>query len=102
MPIAKLFLFLFPQSFPPGGLRLFHFPIQLVLASLQRSGSRLIPATSADGYFRYVPKSVVNADFTEAKQNRQDAKYKCCILLVTRIFYTEILPGSIFELFQIT
>jgi len=38
-------------------------------------------ATSADGYFRYIVESVVNADFTEAKQNRQDAKYKCCILL---------------------
>ena len=52
-------------------------------------------ATSADGYFRYIAESVVNADFTEAKQNRQDTKYKCCILLVTRIIYTEILPGSI-------
>ena len=31
-------------------------------------------ATSADGYFRYVPESVVNADFTEAKRNKQDAK----------------------------
>ena len=38
-------------------------------------------ATSADGYFRYIAESVVNAYFTEAKQNRQDAKYKCCILL---------------------
>jgi len=27
---------------------------------------------SADGYFRYIAESVVNADFTEAKQNRQD------------------------------
>ena len=79
MPIAKLFLFLFPQSFPPGGLRLFHFPIQLVLASLQRSGSRLIPATSADGYFRYVPKSVVNADFTEAKQKDRMRKKSVAI-----------------------
>ena len=31
-------------------------------------------ATSADGYFRYIAESVVNADFTEAKRNRQDAK----------------------------
>jgi len=45
-----------------------------VLPSLQQSGSRRIPATSADGYFRYIAESVVNADFTEAKQNRQDAK----------------------------
>ena len=29
-------------------------------------------ATSADGYFRYIAESVVNADFTEAKRNRQD------------------------------
>ena len=101
MPIAKLFLFLFPQSFPPGGLRLFHFPIQLVLASLQRSGSRLIPATSADGYFRYVPKSVVNADFTEAKRNRQDAKNKCCILLLTGIYSLGKQPGTMSELFCI-
>ena len=45
-----------------------------MLASLQRSGSRRIPATSADGYFRYIAESVVNADFTEAKRNRQNAK----------------------------
>ena len=31
-------------------------------------------ATSTDGYFRYIAESVVNADFTEAKRNRQDAK----------------------------
>ena len=42
-------------------------------------------ATSADGYFRYIAESVVNADFTEAKQNRQDAKNKCCTLLLTVI-----------------
>ena len=29
-------------------------------------------AKSADGYFRYIAESVVSADFTEAKQNRQD------------------------------
>ena len=45
-----------------------------MLASLQRSSSSRIPATSADGYFRYIAESVVNADFTEAKRNRQDAK----------------------------
>ena len=38
-------------------------------------------ATPADGYFRYIAESVVKADFTEAKQNRQDAKNKYCILL---------------------
>ena len=42
-------------------------------------------ATSADGYFRYIAESVVNADFTEAKRNRQDAKNKCCILHLTGI-----------------
>ena len=45
-----------------------------MLASLQRSGSRCIPTTSADGYFRYIVESIVNADFTEAKRKRQDAK----------------------------
>ena len=69
----------------PAGLRLSHLPRQLVLPSLQRSGSSRIPATSADGYFRYIAESVVNADFTEAKQNRQDAKNKCCTLLLTGI-----------------
>jgi len=45
-----------------------------VLVSLQRSGSRCIPATPADGYFRYIAESIVNADFTAAKRNRQDEK----------------------------
>ena len=74
MPIAQLLLCWFLQSFP-GGLGLSHFPRQIVLPSLQRSGSRRIPATSADadGYFRYIAESVVNADFSEAKRNRQDA-----------------------------
>jgi hypothetical protein len=72
-----------------------------VLASLQRSGSRCIPATPADGYFRYIAESIVNADFTEAKRNRQDAKNKCCILLLTGIYSSVKLPRSIFELFQI-
>jgi hypothetical protein len=47
-----------------------------VLASLQRSGSRCIPATPADGYFRYIAESIVNADFTEAKRSKQDAKLR--------------------------
>ena len=72
-----------------------------MLASLQRSGSRCIPATPADGYFRYIAESIVNADFTEAKRNRQDAKNKCCILLLTGIYSSVKLPRSIFELFQI-
>ena len=45
-----------------------------MLPSLQRPGFRRIPATSADGSFRYIAESVVNADFTEAKRNRQGAK----------------------------
>jgi hypothetical protein len=72
-----------------------------VLPSLQRSGSRRIPATSADGYFRYIAESVVNADFTEAKRSRQDAKNKCCILLLTGIQSLGKQPGSIYQLFQI-
>ena len=52
-----------------------------MLPSLQRSGSSRIPATSVDGYFRYIAESVVIANFTEAKRNRQDAKNKCCNLL---------------------
>ena len=58
-------------------------------------------AMSADGYFSYIAESVVNADFTKAKRNRQDAKNKCCILLLTVIYFQEKMPGSIFELFQI-
>ena len=42
-------------------------------------------ATSADGYFRYIAESVVIANFTEAKRNRQDAKNKCCTLHLTGI-----------------
>jgi len=71
-----------------------------VLPSLQRSGSRRIPATSADGYFRYIAESVVNADFTEVKQNRQDAKNKCCILLLTGIYSRVKQSGSSFGLFR--
>ena len=56
---------------------------------------------SADGYFRYIAESVVNADFTEAKRNRQDAKNKCCILLFIGIRCMGNRTGSIFELFQI-
>jgi len=58
-----------------------------VLVSLQRSGSRRIPTKSADGYFRYIPESVVNADFSEAKRNRQDAKNKCCTLFFIGIYF---------------
>ena len=72
-----------------------------MLASLQRSGSRCIPATPADGYFRYIAESIVNADFTEAKRSKQDAKNKYCILLLTVIDFQGKQSGSIFELFCI-
>ena len=70
-----------------------------MLPSLQRSGSCRIPATSADGYFRYIAESVVNADFTEAKRNRQGAKYKCCILLLTGITLRENCPEAFLRCF---
>ena len=70
-----------------------------MLPSLQRSGFRRIPATSADGYFRYFAESVVNADFTEAKRNSQDAKNKCCILLLTGIYSLGELTGSFLSCF---
>ena len=57
-------------------------------------------ARSADVYFRYIAESVVNADFTEAKQNRQDAKNKCCTLLLTGIHFQNKMPGSISGLFR--
>ncbi len=101
MPIAQLLLCWFLQSFPPGGFRLSHLPRQLVLASLQRSGSRRIPATPADRYFRYIAESVVNADFSEAKRNIKDVKNKYCILLLTVIDFQGKQSGSIFELFCI-
>jgi len=72
-----------------------------VLPSLQRSGSRRIPATSADGYFRYIAESVVNADFTEAKRNRQDAKNKCCILLFMGIRCTGNWPEAFLSCFKL-
>ena len=72
-----------------------------MLASLQRSSSSRIPATSADGYFRYIAESVVNADFTEEKRNRQDAKNKCCTLLLTGIYSSGKLHGRISALFCI-
>ena len=71
-----------------------------MLPSLHRSGSRRITATSADGYFRYIAESVVNADFTGAKRNRQDAKNKCCALIFIGIYFQEKIPGSISGLFR--
>jgi hypothetical protein len=56
-------------------------------------------ATSTDGYFRYIAESVVNADFTEAKRNRQDAKNKCCNPLLTGVQSLRKRPGNISALF---
>ena len=51
--------------------------------------------------FAYPTKNPVNADFTEVKRNRQDAKNKCCIMLLTGIYSPVEQPRSISELFQI-
>ena len=72
-----------------------------MLPSLQRSGSRRIPATPADGYFRYIAESVVNADFTEAKRNRQDAKNMCCILIIVGIRCMGNCPGAFLSCFKL-
>ena len=69
--------------------------------SIQRLGSRRIPATSADGYFRYIAESVVNADFKEAKRSRQDAKYKCCIQIIVGICCTEKCPEAFLSCFKL-
>ena len=58
---------------------IFHLPRELVLASLQRSGSSRIPTTSADGYFRYIAESVVNANLQ--KQNETDRMRKISVAL---------------------
>ena len=58
-------------------------------------------ATPADGYFRYIAESVVNADFTEAKRNRQDAKNKCCILIIVSICCTGNWPGAFLSCFKL-
>ena len=39
-------------------------------------------------------KNPVNADFTEAKRNRQDAKNKCCIQIIVGICCTENCPEA--------
>jgi hypothetical protein len=50
-----------------------------VLPSLQRLGSRRIPAPSADGYFRYIAESVVNAEILQ-KQNETDRMRKISVV----------------------
>jgi hypothetical protein len=72
-----------------------------VIPSLQGSSSLRIPATPADGYFRYIAESVVNADFTEAKRNRQDErkKNKCCILIIIGICFMGNWPEAFLSCF---
>jgi len=45
-------------------------------------------------------KNPVIADCTDVKQNRQDAKNKCCTLLLTGIYSWDKQPMSIFGLFR--
>ena len=44
-------------------------------------------------------KNPVIADCTDVKQNRQDAKNKCCTLLLTGIYWRGKQSGSISKLF---
>ena len=47
----------------------------------------LVPFCSFSMFdFAYPTKNPVNAEFTEAKRNRQDAKNKYCIMLLTGIY----------------
>ena len=49
--------------------------------------------------FAYPAQNPIIIDFTEAKRNRQDAKKKCCILILKGIHSPVKLPVSIYELF---
>ena len=51
--------------------------------------------------FAYPTKNPVNAEFTEAKLNRQDAKNKCCILLFIGICCTENCPEAFLSCFKL-
>ena len=44
-------------------------------------------------------KNPVIAEFTEAKRNRQEAKNKCCILLLTGIYSLENRPEAFLRYF---
>ena len=63
-----------------------------MLPSLQRPGFRRIPATSADGYFRYIAERVVNVDFTEAK-----VKDRMLKKVLHSDFYRYMLYGKLAE-----
>ena len=51
--------------------------------------------------FAYPAKNPVNADFTGAKRNRQDAKNKCCIMLFIGIRCTVNCPESFLRCFKL-
>ena len=51
--------------------------------------------------FAYPAKNPVNADFTEAKRNRQDAKNNCCNLLFIGICFTGNCLESFLSCFRI-
>ncbi len=51
--------------------------------------------------FAYPESKFCYYRFYRSKTKRQDAKNKCCTLLLTGIYFQEKMPGSIFELFQI-
>jgi hypothetical protein len=73
-----------------------------VLTSLQqRSGFRLIPVTPADGYFHYIAESVVNADFTEAKRNRQGVKKSIVFFLLKEYNFPVISPEAFLSCFKL-
>ena len=46
-------------------------------------------------------KNPVIADFTEAKRNRQDAKKKCCILIIVGIRCTGNCPEAFLSCFKL-
>jgi hypothetical protein len=73
-----------------------------VLTSLQqRSGFRRIPATSANEYFRYITESVVNADFTEAKRNRQGVKKSIEFFLLKEYTFPVNSPEAFLSCFKL-
>ncbi len=73
-----------------------------MLPSLQqRSGSRLIPVTPADGYFHYIAESVVNADFTTAKRNRQGVKKSIVCFLLKEYTFPVNSPEAFLSCFKL-
>ena len=58
-------------------------------------------ATSADGYFRYIAESVVNADFTEAKRNRQGVKKSIVFFLLKEYAFPVNSPEAFLSCFKL-